>query len=404
MTEPVNPPSPATVPAYPQLGSPTFNAEAYAYGTAMPGVVTNINEMGQAAYTNATSAKEKALAAAGSADTASTKASEAADSAALAGTKATQAALSADAAAESATEAESAAIASTKLNLGDKASEPAVDNQGEPLRYGATYYNTTTNKWRVYTPFGWDDGISAPGSLVSKSGDKLSGALDWAIPVDVASAATTDIGAATSNRVRITGTTTITSLGSIAAGACRTVTFAGALTLTHNATSLILPGGANITTAAGDVAEFESLGAGNWRCTGYMRANGRALDTGDLLSKSGGTMTGTLVTKSVQESIVVANTGTAYAIDLSGGTVFNLTLTGNCAYTFPSATAGLQFTLIQNQDATGSRAVTWPANVRWPGGAAPTITATAGRADVISFLCDGIYWLGFLGGQGFVRA
>ena len=274
MTEPVNPPSPATVPAYPQLGSPTFNAGAYAYGTAMPGVVANINEMGQAAYTNATSAKEKALAAAESASTAGTKATQAADSAAFAGTKATQAALSANDAADSAAEAESAAIASTKLNLGDKASEPTVDNQGQPLRYGATYYNTTTNKWRVYTPFGWDDGLSAPGAFVSKSGDKLNGALDWATPANLASAATTQLGSGASNRLRITGTTAITSFGAAAAGVCRTVTFAGALTLTHNATSLILPGGANITTAAGDVAEFESLGSGNWRCTSYLKAKG----------------------------------------------------------------------------------------------------------------------------------
>ena len=114
-------------------------------------------------------------------------------------------------------------------------------------------------------------------SKVSKTGDTMTGALNWAPAVDVASAATTQIGLAASNRVRLTGTTAITSLGTIAAGVCRTVTFAGALTLTHNATSLILPGGANIATAAGDVAEFESLGSGNWRCTGYMRASGQAL-------------------------------------------------------------------------------------------------------------------------------
>lgn len=111
---------------------------------------------------------------------------------------------------------------------------------------------------------------------LTKTGDTMTGALNWAPAVDVASAATTQIGLAASNRVRVMGTTTITSLGTIAAGACRTVTFAGALTLTHNATSLILPGGANITTTAGDVAEFESLGAGNWRCTGYMRASSDA--------------------------------------------------------------------------------------------------------------------------------
>lgn len=91
---------------------------------------------------------------------------------------------------------------------------------------------------------------------------------------DIASATTTDIGAATGEFVDVTGTTTITGLGTIAAGIVRTVRFTGALTLTHNATSLILPGGANITTAANDRAIFRSLGSGNWLCVAYIKASG----------------------------------------------------------------------------------------------------------------------------------
>lgn len=91
---------------------------------------------------------------------------------------------------------------------------------------------------------------------------------------DVASATTTDIGAATGDFVDVTGTTTITGLGTIDAGVQRTVRFSGILTLTHNSTSLILPGGASITTAAGDTAIFRSLGSGNWRCISYQKASG----------------------------------------------------------------------------------------------------------------------------------
>ena len=117
-----------------------------------------------------------------------------------------------------------------------------------------------------------------PSSMaLAKTGDTMTGALNWAARVDAASASTVAIGVAASNLVRITGTTTITSFGTVAAGAVRHVLFAGALTLTHNATSLILPGAANITTAAGDAATFESLGSGNWRCLSYQRADGSAL-------------------------------------------------------------------------------------------------------------------------------
>lgn len=102
----------------------------------------------------------------------------------------------------------------------------------------------------------------------------MTGALNAAPPVTLASAATTNIATAASNIVYVTGTTSITALGTIAAGATRTVVFNGVLTLTHNASSLILPYAANITTAAGDVAQFISLGSGNWRCVSYSRDTG----------------------------------------------------------------------------------------------------------------------------------
>jgi hypothetical protein len=94
-------------------------------------------------------------------------------------------------------------------------------------------------------------------------------AFNEAPPVTLASAAAVNIGAALANTVNISGTTTITAFDTIAAGAIRRLNFLGALTLTHNATSLILPNGVNITTRAGDVAEFLSLGGGNWRCLKY---------------------------------------------------------------------------------------------------------------------------------------
>jgi hypothetical protein len=107
---------------------------------------------------------------------------------------------------------------------------------------------------------------------------RLNGAAaNWAKGADIASAATTDIGAASGNYVTITGTTSITALGTAQAGAWRLVRFAGALTLTHNATSLILPTGGNITTRADDCALFVSEGSGNWRCAAWFRKDGSSV-------------------------------------------------------------------------------------------------------------------------------
>lgn len=93
----------------------------------------------------------------------------------------------------------------------------------------------------------------------------------------IASASTTNLANATGWSVDITGTTTITAFGTVDAGQVFILTFTGALTLTHNATSLILPGGASFTTAAGDVAIMKSLGSGNWKCLNYQQAVTTAL-------------------------------------------------------------------------------------------------------------------------------
>ena len=70
----------------------------------------------------------------------------------------------------------------------------------------------------------------------------------------------------------ITGTTTITTIASTNSWNGRRVLFLfqGALTLTHSS-NLDLPGAANITTAAGDAAEFVQTGSGAWLCFLYCR-------------------------------------------------------------------------------------------------------------------------------------
>jgi len=70
----------------------------------------------------------------------------------------------------------------------------------------------------------------------------------------------------------VTGTVTITSLEAVSVGATRVLQFDAACILTHHATDLILPGGANITTAAGDIAVFREYAAGDWCCITYQRA------------------------------------------------------------------------------------------------------------------------------------
>lgn len=97
----------------------------------------------------------------------------------------------------------------------------------------------------------------------------------------LASAATADLCASAlggANYVTITGVVTITSFGSSCeVGQEKTLTFNNALTLTYNATSLIIPGALSVSTAAGDIAKATYLGSSNWQVTLYTPATGQAL-------------------------------------------------------------------------------------------------------------------------------
>ena len=83
---------------------------------------------------------------------------------------------------------------------------------------------------------------------------------------NVASGATTDLGTSRAQCQAVTGTTTITSFGSSApTGAVKFLSFSSALSITYNATSMILPGGASLHMLAGDRLVARHEGSGNWR-------------------------------------------------------------------------------------------------------------------------------------------
>ena len=117
-------------------------------------------------------------------------------------------------------------------------------------------------------------------------------------------AATVNLSLATGNFVHITGAATITSFGTLTAGARFVLVFDGICILTYNATSLIIPGTANKTTAAGDACMIISEGSGNWRIVGYFAISGSggggitAL-TGDVTASGTGSVAATIANGAV---------------------------------------------------------------------------------------------------------
>lgn len=150
--------------------------------------------------------------------------------------------------------------------------------------------------------------IQCTGSAFKAASLDLSSKLDTIQPLfTIASATTTDLSTVTTIEGTITGTTTITGLGTVAAGTFRSVYFAASLTLTHNATSLILPTGANIQTVAGDSATFISLGSGNWRCLRYLPTT--FLQLGTAVASTSGTSHDFVTTKTGVKRLTVMFNG-----------------------------------------------------------------------------------------------
>ena len=94
-------------------------------------------------------------------------------------------------------------------------------------------------------------------------------------------ASTTSLSSATGNFLHIIGTngTQIDSFGTCPAGARFVLYFEISVILNHNATSLIIPGGNDITTTAGDAVMLISEGSGNWRVIGYFPGTGLPVGT-----------------------------------------------------------------------------------------------------------------------------
>lgn len=113
----------------------------------------------------------------------------------------------------------------------------------------------------------------------------------WAKGADVASANALPI-LTDGNYFDVTGTTSITSIDTTGqVGTVIKLHFDAILIITHHATDLILPGGANITTAAGDEAEFVEYASGDWRCTSFQTATTTPV-AGDAVIKAWVSCTG----------------------------------------------------------------------------------------------------------------
>lgn len=142
-------------------------------------------------------------------------------------------------------------------------------------------YLTASTRWELLnpastaaaSPASTTEQLTGTSTAVRSTPDSVAAL--WEAGADIADGAAITIGEGGYFNL-ITSTTAITSfiITTNKAGRTFRVRFDTARTLTHNATSLIIPGGANITTAQGDIAQIRSLGSGNVVVDWYTKASG----------------------------------------------------------------------------------------------------------------------------------
>ena len=174
-----------------------------------------------------------------------------------------------------------------------------------------------------------------------------------------------------------------------------------------NCTSLPVSGITSSTTAALGVGSVELGHATDCSLTrsaaGVMAVEGVAVPTvssSDTLTNK--TLTNPTVNNYTEGVVAIGTVTSSHTIALTNGTVQTATLTASTAATFtmPTATAGKSFVLLLKQAATTGNGTATFTGVKWGTSGAPTITATAGKMDILSFFSDGTNWYGSIT-QGF---
>ena len=108
------------------------------------------------------------------------------------------------------------------------------------------------------------------------------------------------------------------------------------------------------------------------------------------------TLTNPTVTSYVESVVAIGTVTSSNTIVLTNGTVQTATLTAStaCTFTMPTATAGKSFVLLLKQAASTGNGTATFTGVKFGTAGAPTITATAGKMDILTFVADGTNWYG----------
>ena len=211
------------------------------------------------------------------------------------------------------------------------------------------------------------------------------------------------------SNIKVSGAVTAGILSGVLASGTQTgITQLGnlnALTVTNsiNASNITVSGTVTAATLSGVLSPGSQTGITQLGTLSALTVT-NSINASDI-TISGTVTAGTLSGTTVQASRYLANVNNVTAagsltIDLSQGNVISLPLSGGTTaitLAFSNApTNAASYVLKLSYSSATPITITWPATVKWSGGAAssPTLTCASGKTDIISFIWDGTAFYG----------
>ena len=364
------------------------------------------------ASTSATNAASSASSASTSASNASTSATNASNSASAASTSASNAATSETNAAASAASAASALDSFDDRYLGSKTSNPTLDNDGNALVTGALYYRSTAPiGMKVYDGAQWIEAsaaqqaalvtyeyVATAGQTTFSGADANSLTLSYIaggliVSLNGAILRPGDDYTAT-NGTSIVLVTAASLNDELAAYAFSS--FLVANTYTQAQTDSLLAAKAPLASPALTGTPTAPTAAADTNTTQLASTAHVFAERSNTATLTNKTLTNPSVNNYTEGVVAIGTVTSSSTLSLTNGTVQTATLTAStaCTFTMPTAVAGKSFILLLKQAASTGNGTATFTSVKWGTTGAPTITATAGKMDILTFVSDGTNWYG----------